>query len=332
MTNAVVLTAYLEVLALSTILKGTEIRVKKFNKKFPRFEKRQLEAQSMILPGFILMLVFSYFPMYGLIIAFKDYNIVSGFMGAPWVGLDNFKEFLSYDRFYLVLRNSLAINILQLLFSFPVPIIFALLLNEMKNAGFKKIVQTISYLPHFVSWVIYAGLIHVLLDPRGIFNSILMLLNITEKPILFLGEPSYFWMIAVVSGVLKGFGWSSIIYLAAISGVDQQLYDAATVDGAGRLQKMWHITLPSIKGTVAILLIFNISGLVKTGFDQIWMMHNPLNMSMSETIEIYVYKMGLESFRFSYSTAVGLSQSVVSVILLTVSNFLIKKVTEESLF
>jgi len=297
-----------------------------------KIDKKQLEAQSMVWPGLIFLLIFSYIPMYGLIIAFKDFNLIDGYFGSPWVGLEFFKEFLSYPRFLQVLRNSLAINIMQLFFSFPVPIVFALLLNEIKNIGFKRVVQTVSYLPHFVSWVIFGGLVTVILDPRGIINFILTSLKVIDVPVLFLGKPEYFWTIVVFAGVAKGFGWGSIIYLAAISGVDQSLYDAATVDGAGRFMKMWHVTLPSIKGTIVILLIFNISGIVKTGFDQVWMLHNVLNQSTSETIEVYVYKMGLVNMRYSFATAVGLSQSVVSIILLMLSNAFSRKISGESLY
>ncbi len=297
-----------------------------------KIDKKQLEAQSMVWPGLIFLLIFSYIPMYGLIIAFKDFNLIDGYFGSPWVGLEFFKEFLSYPRFLQVLRNSLAINIMQLFFSFPVPIVFALLLNEIKNIGFKRVVQTVSYLPHFVSWVIFGGLVTVILDPKGIINFILTSLKVIDVPVLFLGKPEYFWTIVVFAGVAKGFGWGSIIYLAAISGVDQSLYDAATVDGAGRFMKMWHVTLPSIKGTIVILLIFNISGIVKTGFDQVWMLHNVLNQSTSETIEVYVYKMGLVNMRYSFATAVGLSQSVVSIILLMLSNAFSRKISGESLY
>ncbi len=308
-----------------------ETKKTKHTKRF-KIDKKQLEAQSMVWPGLIFLLIFSYIPMYGLIIAFKDFNLIDGYFGSPWVGLEFFKEFLSYPRFLQVLRNSLAINIMQLFFSFPVPIVFALLLNEIKNIGFKRVVQTVSYLPHFVSWVIFGGLVTVILDPKGIINFILTSLKVIDVPVLFLGKPEYFWTIVVFAGVAKGFGWGSIIYLAAISGVDQSLYDAATVDGAGRFMKMWHVTLPSIKGTIVILLIFNISGIIKTGFDQVWMLHNVLNQSTSETIEVYVYKMGLVNLRYSFATAVGLSQSVVSIILLMLSNSFSRKISGESLY
>jgi len=297
-----------------------------------KIDKKQLQAQSMLWPGVIILFVFMYLPMYGVVIAFKDYNIISGFWQAPWIGFKYFKEFLSYDRFYRVLRNSLAINVLQLIFAFPAPIIFALLLNEIRHMAFRRLAQTVSYLPHFVSWVIFGGLIYVLLSPRGIVNDMLVGLGILKGPVLFMGRPGYFWFIAVSSGIAKNFGWGSIIYLAAIAGVDQELYDAAVVDGARRFQRMWHITLPAIQGTITIMLIFAVSRIMNTGFDHIWMLHNPLNLEMSETIEVYVYKVGLENFRFSYATAVGFMKSVVSLVLLWVANFISRRISEHGLY
>ena len=203
-------------------------------------------------------------------------------------------------------------------------------MNEITNDKFKRFTQTVSYLPHFLSWVIYGGLIIKILSVEtGAVNNYLLKWGIIDEPIFFLGEPKYFWSIAVISALLKELGWSAILYLAAIAGVDQELYEAAIIDGAGRFKRMWHITLPSISGTIVILLIFAISGILSSGFDQIWMLQNPLNVDASEVIDTYVYKVGLQQMRFSYSTAVGLMRSVVAVILLLGANFVSNKITEK---
>ncbi|AEE96518.1 ABC transporter permease [Mahella australiensis] len=303
--------------------------------KWSRFLK-QLDLQSMIWPGLIVLIIFAYIPMYGVLIAFKDYNILdSSFIGilrAPWAGLKYFKEFFNSPDIVNVLTNTVAINIIGLIIGFPAPIIFALLLNEIANDKFKKFTQTVSYLPYFISWVIYGGLIINMLAPDGVVNGVLQRLGVIEDPVLFMGEPKYFWFIAVITGITKGLGWNAIIYLAAIAGVDPELYEAAIVDGAGRFKRMWYITLPSISGTIVILLILAISGMLGSNFDQIWMLQNPLNVSRSEVIDTYTYKMGLGSMRFSYATAVGLFRSAISVILLVTANYISKKLTEQSLF
>ncbi len=287
----------------------------------------------MILPGVIFLLIFEYFTYYGMLIAFQDYNVVRGFFSSPWVGFKHFKFLFSDPNMFLVLKNSLAINLLQLIFAFPAPIIFALLINEVPSLPFKKATQTISYLPHFVSWVIFGGMIIKLLSPdEGAINEILMALGILKEPVLFMAKPEYFWFIVVLAGIIKGTGWGSILYIAAISGVDTELYDAATVDGAGRFAKMRYVTLPSISLTIMIMLIFEISRILNTGFDRIWIFQNFLNISTSEVFETYTYKIGIEKLKFSYGTAVGLTKSVVSVVLLTCANFASRKLTENSLF
>jgi putative aldouronate transport system permease protein len=293
---------------------------------------RQLQLQSMILPGLLLIIVFKYVPLYFLTIAFKRYDIVEGVFASPWVGFKYFIEFFSSRKFGQVLRNTLAINILQQIFAFPAPIILAILLNEIRNRKFKRITQTISYLPHFVSWVIFGGIVIKVLSLDGVFNDLLLGLGIVQEPVFFMGKKELFWFIAVFAGIAKSVGWGSIIYLAAITGIDPQLYDAAYVDGATRLQRIWYITVPSIAGTIIILLILNISWLLQTGFDQIWMLQNPLNYEVSDTIEIYVYKVGLRNFRFSYGTAVGMFKSVVAIILLVIANTISKSVSEKGIY
>lgn len=295
--------------------------------------RRQIALQTMILPGLLVFLVFEYGPMFGLQIAFRDYSLVRGFFEAPWVGLRHFERFLIDPNFWVVIRNTIGINVLGLVLGFPAPLIFALFLNELRNQKFKKFTQTVSYLPHFVSWVVFGGLVINLLSPQtGAVNRLLLNLGLIDEAIFFMGRPEYFWFIAVLSGILKGIGWGAILYLAAMAGVDPQLYEAAIVDGAGRFSRMWHITLPSIMGTTVILLIFQIAGFFNTGFEQIWVLQNSLNVSMSETIDTYVYKVGLQQLRFSYATAVGFLRSILAVILVTSANAISKKITEKGLF
>ncbi|MCG7378705.1 ABC transporter permease subunit [Paenibacillus sp. ACRSA] len=295
--------------------------------------KAQFELQSMVWPALIFLFIFSYIPMYGILIAFKEYNMFLGITESPWAGLTHFKEFFLDPNFMSVLRNTLAINGLNLLIGFPAPIIFALMLNEITHSRFKRFVQTISYLPHFVSWVVFGGLILTILSPtNGILNFLLVQLGILSEPVNFIGEADNFWMILVTGEVIKGLGWGAIIYIAAISGVDQDMYEAATIDGAGRVQKMWYVTLPSIMGTVVIMLIFAISAILNTGFEQILVLQNPLNLETSETIDTYVYKTGLQQMRYSYSTAVGVAKSVVAVMLLLLANYVSKKITDRGLF
>lgn len=292
----------------------------------------QKHLQVMALLGVIWMIIFNYIPMYGIIIAFKRYNIVKPISKAPWVGFQYFKEFLTDPEFYNVIKNTLGISALKLLIGFPLPIIFALLLNELTSIKFKKAVQTISYLPHFLSWVVLGGILTTWLSDVGILNEILVKLNIIKEPVNFLAEPKYFWGIVVLSDIWKELGWSAIIYLAAIAGVDPEMYEAAIIDGAGRLQRIWYITLPAIKSTITILFILAVSGILNSNFDQILVLRNSLNASASDVIDIYVYRMGLQLGRYSYATAVGLVKSIIAFLLLLSANFVSKKLNDTSLF
>lgn len=286
----------------------------------------------MVFPAIICLFIFAYIPMYGILIAFKDFQITKGIFGSAWAGLKYFKEFLTDPSLMNVLRNTLVLNILSTLIIFPAPIILALLINEIPNGPFKKGTQTISYLPHFLSWVIFAGLVLELLRPKGIFSDLLISLGITTEPTNFMANGEWFYMIYIISSLIKGLGYGAIIYVAALSGVDQEIYESATVDGCNRFQKMWHISLPSIMGTIVILLILQIGSILNTGIENILMFQNSLNLQFSETLDTYVYKVGIAQGRFSYSTAVGLLKSIVSVILLVSANKLSNKVTGKSLF
>ncbi|MCM3784982.1 ABC transporter permease subunit [Neobacillus mesonae] len=293
---------------------------------------RQRHIQTMALLGIAWMFIFNYIPMYGIIIAFKEYNIIGTISEAPWVGLTHFKEFLEDDNLGNVIRNTLGMSLLKLIIGFPLPILFALFLNELRSVRFKRTVQTISYLPHFLSWVVLGGILATWLSDIGIINNILLALNIIQEPISYLAEPKYFWTIIIASDIWKELGWSAIIYLAAISSVSPDMYEAATIDGAGRFQKMWYVTLPSIKSTITILFILAVSGVLNSNFDQILVLRNSLNDSASNVIDYYVYQTGLLSGRYSYATAVGLIKSVIALILLLIANKVSRRINGTSLF
>ncbi|WP_281890948.1 sugar ABC transporter permease [Paenibacillus sp. YYML68] len=288
--------------------------------------------QVMALLGVAWMIIFNYIPMYGLVIAFKEFSIIKSISEAPWVGLEHFKAFLDDENLVNVIRNTLGMSLLKLFIGFPLPIVFALMLNELRSERFKRTVQTISYLPHFLSWVILGGILTTWLADVGIINSLLMALHVIDEPISYLAEPSYFWGIVVSSDIWKELGWSAIIYLAAISAVSPELYEAATMDGAGRLQKMWYVTLPMIKGTITILFILAVSAILNSNFDQIFVLRNKLNESASSVIDIYVYQTGITMSRYSYATAVGLLKAVIAFFLLLTANYVTKKVNGTSLF
>lgn len=296
------------------------------------FSGDQFQMQSMIWPGLILCFIFSYIPMYGIIIAFKDYNILSSVTGAEWVGLKYFRDFFNDPALSNVLRNTLVLNGLALLFSFPAPILLALFINEIKNVKFKKTVQTISYLPHFLSWVIFGGIVMEMLMPNGVVSVLLYKLGILSEPINFMAKGEYFYAIYTIISIIKSVGFGSILYVAAITGIDQELYEAATVDGCGRFQKMWYITIPCISGTIVIMLIFQISSILNTGYEQIILLQNSLNLAYSETLDTYVYKIGIAQSRYSYAAAVGLLKSILSVSLMLIANQTSKKALGRGLF
>ncbi len=292
----------------------------------------QRDLQVMALLGLAWMIIFNYIPMYGIVIAFKNYNIVKPIWSAPWAGLEHFREFFTDGSFVKVMRNTLGINGLRLAIGFPLPIVFAILLSELAWPRLKGAVQTISYLPHFISWVILGGLLVTWLSDVGIVNAILLKLHVIREPIFYLAEPRYFWWIAVVSDIWKELGWSAIIYLAAITGIDPQLYEAATIDGATRGQKTRYVTVPCIRGAIAIMFVLTVSYLLNSNFDQIFVLKNQLNVPASDVIDIYVYRMGLQAGRFSYSTAIGLFKSVIALGLLVLSNRVARRLTGSSIF
>ena len=311
-------------------------------KKAGLFSKllRQWQLQLFVFLGLIWLAVFSWGPLFGLTIAFKDYSIRSGFAGiftSEWNDFKHFKEFFSYFRFAELFRNTVALSVLKLLATFPAAILLALLITEMRNRYAKRIFQTVSYLPHFVSMVLVYTIAFNLLNENGVVNQALMNLGVIDRAIPFLGSPDMFWGLAVFMSVWKTTGWSSIIFLAAISGVDPTLYEAAAIDGAGRLKRVWHVTMPSILPAVVTVLIINIGSMLGGGmggsnFEFSQLFGNASNAATADIIQTYSFNMGLSKGRFAFSTAVDLVQSIISIVLVVSSNAVSKKISGIGLF
>lgn len=280
----------------------------------------------------LFFIVFKYIPMAGVLIAFKDYNVFQGVWGSEWVGLDNFRQLFAMSQFYEVVRNTLLLNLLDLLVSFPAPIILALLLNELKVLWFKKSAQTLLYLPHFISWVIIGGLVYQMFSTEtGMMNTLLTGLGMEEK-IPFLTDKNYWLLVYLGTGVWQSAGWGTIIYLAALTGVNKELYEAAEVDGAGRMRKVWHISLPGIRSTIVVLLILQIGHIMSIGFERPYVMGNSLVQDYAEVISTFVYKIGLQSAQFSMATAVGLFQAVIGLVLVLGTNYIAKRLGEQGIW
>ncbi|MCP1184595.1 sugar ABC transporter permease [Paenibacillus sp. 1781tsa1] len=291
----------------------------------------------LMLPAFIATLLFSYGPMFGLYMAFTNYQPGGGsffyqFFHAEFVGFQWFGYFFTTGDFYRVMRNTLATSLLTLFFGFPAPIILALVLNEARQGFFKRFVQTVSYLPHFISWVIAANIVITLLASDGMLNNILVLLGIIKEPVAFLQNGPLFWWIIALSNMWKEMGFSAIMYLAAIASINPELYEAARVDGASRFKQMWHITLPSMRPTIVILAILAVGGILNAGFEQQYLLQNNTVLEYSEVIDIYAYKYGLQNSMFSYGAAVGMFKSVVAFILVLIVNRISRKVNDQALF
>lgn len=293
--------------------------------------KKQWQIQLMVILGVIWMLIFCYIPLFWLIIAFRDYNIAKPLFDSDFVGFKHFIDFLNDARFYRSVKNTLGISSLKLMFGFPIPILFALFLNEIKRIKFKRTVQTITYLPHFISWTIFGGILLNWLNNSGVINQLMIFLKLQTEPILYNADPKYFWSISVVSEIIKEMGWNAIIYIAAISSIDPQLYEASDIDGAGRYTKMWHITIPGIRYTIAILFILAVSNVLGSSFDQIFVLKNDINLKASETIDLFIHNMGIVSGRYSFSTAVLFCRSIVSLGLILIANQVSKKLTGDSI-
>lgn len=302
--------------------------------------KKQLPLQCFVWAGILYLVIFNVIPMFGIIMGFKNYDIsmgISGIFTSEWVGLKYFREFVSDYKFGNLLKNTVGISTLKLIFSFPIPIVFAIMLNEIRSTGFKKVLQTCSYLPHFISWIIISGISFQFLSNGGVINTLLTKVFRGGEPVRFLTDPDLFWGLAVSLDIWKEMGWWAIVFLAAIAGISRDLYEAAEIDGAGRMQKILHITLPCIKGTIVVVLIMTMGnlfggGLSGSNFEQSYLLGNNVNQSSSEIIQTYVFEVGLKQGRYAYATAVGLIQSMVSLILIFASNFASKKIAGQGLF
>jgi putative aldouronate transport system permease protein len=292
--------------------------------------KKTWQLYLMLIPPIVYFIIFKYVPIYNARLAFMDYNMFRGISGSTWNNFANFKEVFHNNEFYHVLGNTLVLNLLDLAFGFPLPILIALLLNELASNKIKNTTQTIIYIPYFLSWVVISGIVLQLFNSKGVINA--MVTAITHGPAInFLGNSGHWIAVYVLSGMWQGAGYGTIIYLAALSTVDETLYEAAYIDGAGRFRRIWHITLPAIKSTIVTMLILSTGNIFNIGFDRPYMMGNALVQDACDVISTYVYRTGLQGGRFAYSTAVGLFQSVVSFVLLMIVNTICKKLGEEGI-
>ena len=303
--------------------------------KKPLFLKRLIQQRALVfmsIPFVLWAFLFKYVPLWGWSMAFQKYRPAKAFLDQEWVGMKNFKFLFEDDTFYRVLRNTLAMSSIKLVLGFFTAITLAILLNELKNIVFKRIVQTISYLPHFISWVVASSIVLMVLSPEGIINLILTKLHIIDQPVLWMAKGSYFWGILGVSEVWKDVGWNTIIYLAAITTIDPSQYEAAEIDGASRFQRIRHITLPGLKPVIIILLIMNMGSILESGFEPQYLLGNGMNADYSENLEIFVLKYGMAMSNFSLGTAAGMFKTVVSFIFLFSANYIAKKMGESRLF
>ncbi|AWP30649.1 MULTISPECIES: sugar ABC transporter permease [Paenibacillus] len=299
------------------------------SKSFLRRLMKQWDVQLMVLPGVILVFIFAYMPMYGVITGFMDYNLFTGsrIWDNPWVGFKHFEAFFAAPEFERILRNTIVISLLKFVIGFPAPIILALLLNEVRHMLFKRVIQTITYLPYFLSWVIVAGFATALLSTEnGSINILLERIGAIDEPINFLSLKEYFWSILISANVWKDIGFNSIVFLAAIASIDPALYEAADIDGASKAKQIYLITLPSIMPVVIIFMILAIGNLLNAGFEDILLLaSNPVLRPVSDVIDTYVYRVGLGSHRYSYAVAIGLFKAIISVGLLTIANYLARR-------
>ncbi|KKI92539.1 sugar ABC transporter ATPase [Bacillus sp. SA1-12] len=305
---------------------GKQSKLQKFLKQI----KRDKYLYLLALPGIIYFIIFKYVPMYGITIAFKEYSPFIGFAESPWVGFKHFEQLFTSEDFWMLLRNTLAISVLNILFFFPLPIILAILLNELRNQFYKRTVQSLVYLPHFLSWVIIASLSFMLFGKSD--GIITYLLNRLGFEFDFLTNPDAFWFLLTGQSIWKEVGWGTIIFLAAIAGVNTELYEAAKMDGANRLRQIWHVTLPAIRNVIIILLILRLGDVMEVGFEQVFLMYNGAVSEVAEVFDTYVYRVGIQQGQFSYSTAIGLFKSFVGLLLVVIANRMSKRFGEEGLY
>lgn len=297
----------------------------------PRLNRRKKNLKTdymlcaMLVPAFIYLLIFEFLPLFGLIIGFQDFKLSKGVLNSKWIGLDNFTYiFTMYPNFWRIVRNTVEIALLKLCFGFTAPIFVALMLHEVRNKAYKRIIQTLVYIPHFVSWVILAGVLRTMLDPgNGLINYLMGLFG--QKPVYFLGNNSTFRSVLVISDVWKGFGWGTIIYMAALTGVDPALYEAATIDGANRFQRALHITLPAIMPIIVLNLILSVPGILNAGFDQIFNLYNERVYKTADVLDTFIYRLGILDSQYGLSTAIGLVKSAIGSVLLVGSYWVANK-------
>ena len=314
-----------------------ESQTKKHKKLRRRWTSSDWTLVGMASLSVVFLAIFAYAPLYGLVLAFKDgdgyLNISQAISSAPWCGFDNFAAFFSDPDFGNIMFNTLGLNILQLLINFPCPIIFAVLTAELISDRFKKTVQTVTFFPHFISWAVFGGIFLSLLDyDTGIVNNALYNMGLISEKKDVLGDPNAFWWIIIGTSLLKGMGWGSVIYVAAIAAIPQEMYEAAKIDGANRWHKIIYITIPSIAPTITLFFILSVSGLLNNGIEHIWVFQNLNNIERSEVLDTYIYKYGIPEWRYSYATAIGLVKSVVSLLLLVGGNSLCKKISGKGIY
>lgn len=298
---------------------------------FRSYFKRNWALYCFLIPAIIIVFMFHYLPLFGLQIAFRDYTPIGGFMGSKWVGMKHFIRFFNSPKFWPVILNTFKTSVSTLLFTFPLPIVFAVFLNQLRNLKYKKFVQTVTYMPYFISTVVLIGMINIFLSPsNGLINGIIRAFG--GEPIAFLNNPKSFLPIYITSAIWQTTGWSAIIYLAALSSVPPELHEAAIMDGASKMKRILNIDIPYIMPTIVIQLILLVGNVMNVGFEKIFLMQNPLNLEVSEVISTYVYKMGILNYQYSFSTAVNLFNSVINLILLLSVNKICKKVADTSLF
>ena len=313
-----------------TLSDGRTIKLKRMSTS--QYMKQHIWLYLLFLPGFLYFILFRYVPMGGLVIAFKEYSPFIGIWKSPWVGFGQFQKFFSNHDFTNLLVNTLGISLLQLLLYFPAPIVLSLFLNEVRHNGYKRVVQTLVYIPHFVSWVIVTSLTYQLFNVSdGIFNIIYQSLS-GGKSFDILQNASAFWGLIVGQDIWRETGYGTIVFLAALSGVDQELYEAARVDGAGRWRLMWHITLPAIRSTIVMMLIMRVGSILNTGYEQIFMMRNDLNIARAEVFDTYIYTKGIRSGQYSFSSAAGMFKSVVGMIMVLLADRVAKMFGESGLY
>ncbi|UKS30984.1 ABC transporter permease subunit [Paenibacillus sp. HWE-109] len=293
--------------------------------------KRDYDLYLLLLPGVLALIIFKFLPMYGILIAFKEFNLFDGVWGSPWAGFKYFEELFNDSKFYTVLGNTLLINFYKLVFQFPLPIMLALMINEARNLMFKRVTQTITYLPHFLSWVIISAIfINVLSPLTGILKDVFAMLGMSN--IMMIADERFFRSVLVASAAWKETGWSSIIYLSAILAVDPQLYEAAKMDGAGKFRQIWHVTLPGIRSVIVFIIMLRIGAALGNDLEQVLMFYSPFVYSVGDVIGTYVYRIGLGQFKYSFTTALGLFQSLIGMGLIVGANYVSKKFGERSLW